>query len=77
MEDILDGIEYLLRVYSAMLNVIEAVLVCQLAKEDGNSLSRVLRGEWQVGKIDETAVALSTQIDMVCNREVSSKHLFL
>ena len=65
MEDILDGIEYLLRVHSAMLNVIEAVLVCQLAKEDGNSLSRVLRGEWQVGKIDETAVTLSTQIDMV------------
>ena len=59
MEDILDGIEHLFRIHSAMLNVIEAVLVGQLTEEDGDGLSRVLRGERQIDKVDETAVTLS------------------
>ena len=70
LEDILDGIEHLSRVDNAMLNVIEAVLVGQLAKEDGDGLSRVLRGEGQVDKIDETAVALSAQVKLAaCGHE--------
>ena len=59
LEDILDGIEHLSRVDNAMLNVIEAVLVGQLTEEDGDGLSRVLRGERQIDKVDETAVTLS------------------
>ena len=59
MEDILDSIEHLFRIHSAMLNVIEAVLVGQLTEEDSDGLSCVLRGERQIDKVDETAVTLS------------------
>ena len=73
LEDILDGIEHLLRVHRAMLDVIEAVLVGELSEEDSDGLSRVLRGEWQIGKIDEMSVALSAQVEMA---NTSSEHLF-
>ena len=41
----MDGIEHFLGVNSALLNVMEAVLVGQLTEEDGDDLSRVLRSE--------------------------------
>ena len=78
LEDILDGIENLFRVHSALRNVIEAVLVDQLTEEDSDYLSRVLRGEGKIDQIDETAITFSAQIKLaVACRHRRERHVIV